>query len=101
MSWTKIFTPIIDVYNSFKTNNDGLSGRKLSSFWAIVIVSTGLSFKFGNSKNVVDLVQLWLLFALLTLGLVTIPDLIRFIVEFKNKGATPNDPNSQKNTDPV
>lgn len=74
-----------DVWNSFKNNTEGLSGRKLSAFWAIVFVATALSYKYTTEQTVFKIVSLWLLFGSICLGLVTIPELIKFIVEMKNK----------------
>lgn len=79
MSWIK------DIWNGFKTGASGLSGRKLSAFWAIVVVSTFLSYKNTTEKNAIQMVGMWLIFALICLGLVTIPELIKFITEVKNQ----------------
>lgn len=76
--------PFIDIWDSFKTGTSGLSGRKTSAFWAITIVATALSFKFGNNSNVLELVLMWLVFGAICLGLVTIPELIKFLAELKN-----------------
>jgi hypothetical protein len=73
-----------DLWNSFKTNSDGVSGRKLSAFWAIVVVATFISYKYTTSANVFEMVIVWLTFACICLGLVTIPELLKDLVELKN-----------------
>lgn len=73
-----------DIWNSFKNNADGLSGRKLSAFWAIMFVSTYLSYKHTDLSNVIEMVGMWLIFAAVCLGLVAIPELMKFLAEIKN-----------------
>jgi hypothetical protein len=75
---------ITDIWNSFKTNDGGASSRKLSAFWAIVVVATFISYKYTTSENVFEMVIVWLTFACICLGLVTIPDLLRDLVALKN-----------------
>jgi len=73
-----------DIWNSFKHNKESASGRKLSAFWAIVVVATFISYKYTSSANVLEMVIVWLLFACVCLGLVTIPELLKDLVELKN-----------------
>lgn len=73
-----------DLWDSFKNNKDGASGRKLSAFWAIVVVATFISYKYTTPNNVIEMVITWLVFASICLGLVTIPELIKFLAELKN-----------------
>lgn len=73
-----------DIWNSFKTNSEGSSGRKLSAFWAIVVVATFISYKYTTSANVFEMVIVWLTFACICLGLVTIPELLKDLTELKN-----------------
>ena len=79
-----------DIWNSFKNNADGVSGRKLSAFWAIVVVATFISYKYTTSANVFEMVIVWLTFACICLGLVTIPELLKDLVQLKN-GNKPTD----------
>lgn len=92
--------PFIDVWNSFKTGREGLSGRKMAAFWAITIVATGLSavmayyiIKKGDDVfiQLFYLIVAWLVFGSICLGLVTIPELIKFLAELKN-GKPTNEP---------
>ena len=85
MAWISKPKWITDLWNSFKNNPDGLSGRKVSSAWAIVVVATFLSYKYTTSETAFKIIGLWLLFGSICLGLVTIPELIKFIIEMKNK----------------
>jgi hypothetical protein len=75
---------LTDIWNSFKHNKEGASGRKLSAFWSIVVVATFISYKYTSSANVFEMVIVWLLFACVCLGLVTIPELLKDLVELKN-----------------
>jgi len=73
-----------DIWNSFKINEVGASSRKLSAFWAIVVVATFISYKYTSSANVFEMVIVWLTFACICLGLVTIPELLKDLTELKN-----------------
>jgi hypothetical protein len=75
---------LTDIWNSFKHNKEGASGRKLSAFWAIVVVSTYISYKYTTTANVLEMTITWLVFALVCLGLVTIPELLKYLAELKN-----------------
>jgi hypothetical protein len=75
---------LTDIWNSFKHNKEGASGRKLSAFWAIVVVSTYISYKYTTTANVIEMTITWLVFALVCLGLVTIPELLKYLAELKN-----------------
>lgn len=79
-----------DIWNSLKNNADGLSGRKLSAFWALAFVATYLAIKHTDSNNAIEMVGMWLLFAAICLGLVAIPELMKFLAEIKN-GKTKSD----------
>jgi hypothetical protein len=73
-----------DIWNSFKTNVDGASSRKLSAFWAIVVVSSYITYQYTTSAIVFEMVIVWLTFACVCLGLVTIPELLKDLSELKN-----------------
>lgn len=98
MGWNK------DVWDSFKTGTAGLSGRKLAAFWAITVVATLVTFAiafvvYKRNENEALLYLLyalfaWLVFGTVCLGLVTIPELIKFLAELKNgKSNTTTDKN--------
>jgi len=73
-----IFKPIIDVYNSFFNNDKGFSYRKLYAILA-------MHYAFALQQSIVDdTIKKWVIFGWMTLGatcigLVTIPDLIKFL----------------------
>jgi len=73
-----------DIWNSFKHSKDAVSGRKISAFWAIVVVSTYISYKYTTTANVLEMTITWLVFALVCLGLVTIPELLKYLADLKN-----------------
>ena len=75
---------ITDIWNSFKHNKDSVSGRKISAFWSIVVVSTFATYKYTTNNNLIEVLIIWLTFASICLGLVTIPELIKFLAELKN-----------------
>ena len=82
-----LFSPFIFLYkklswilNSLDTKTDGASARKLSAFFAIVVVSGYITFKYTDSRNVITLVIVWLVFASLCLGMVTAQQ----VIELKN-----------------
>jgi len=75
---------ISDIWNSFKHNKDSVSGRKISAFWSIVVVSTFATYKYTTNNNLIEVLIIWLTFASICLGLVTIPELIKFLAELKN-----------------
>jgi hypothetical protein len=62
---------------SFDNSETGFSARKLSSFVG-VITAIVLSYHFAKSDNVIGLVTLWLGFALLCLGIITMQQVINF-----------------------
>jgi uncharacterized membrane protein len=51
---------------------------------AIVVVATFISYKYTTSANVFEMVIVWLTFACICLGLVTIPELLKDLSELKN-----------------
>ena len=86
-----------DLWDSFKVSDSGLSGRKLSAFqfmnlitlihfvilgfivWGKDIEKVKVAFKLAETLFFVDCVML-----AVCLGLVTIPELIKFLAELKN-----------------
>jgi hypothetical protein len=69
----KVFS---DLWASFNTESGGASARKLSAFYAVVIVAGVVTHRHANENNAVDLVIVWLIFAAVCLGFVTAAQLI-------------------------
>lgn len=69
----KIFS---DLVASFNTEPGGFSARKLSAFFAVVIVAGSITHMHANPSNVEALVLIWLCFAMLCLGLITVAQLV-------------------------
>lgn len=70
---------ILDIIASFRNDKDGASGRKLSAF-AAVMTGIIITFRTLPSTEMYAALCVWLLFALVCLGLVTAGNLI----ELKN-----------------
>lgn len=68
---------------SFDNTKDGFSGRKLSSF-AAVCVCVYLSNKYCDRDNLGEILMIWLAFASLCLGLVTMQQ----VIDLKNSKST-------------
>lgn len=60
---------------SFDNTTEGFAARKLSAF-AGVIAAMFFSYQHTTEHNVVEIVSIWLLFALLCMGLVTVQNII-------------------------
>lgn len=79
-----IFTPIKDVYNSLFNNDAGISFRKLYAVLA-------MHYAFNLQKSVTDdnvkkwIILAWMVLGATCIGLVTIPQLIQFLQEKKEK----------------
>lgn len=73
-----IITPLIDLYHSFFNNDKGMSFRKLGAVFAMYAAyHLQLSILDDNIKKMVILA--WMTFGAVCIGLVTIPDLIKFL----------------------
>lgn len=70
---------------SFDNTTDGFSARKLSAF-AGVIVSIIATFRFVDDKTIIEALMVWLVFALLCLGIVTAEQVLKF---YKGGGDSP------------
>ena len=70
----KLFAKLVA---SFDMTHNGFSGRKISACIA-VIVAVHLSEKFASATNVEYIINSWMLFALLCLGIVTVEQILRF-----------------------
>lgn len=72
-------TIIRNIILSFKNNRLGFSGRKLSAF-AGVFTAIYITIVRLPESAVIDAIDAWLAFILLTLGIVTVQN----IIDFKN-----------------
>lgn len=79
-----------NLINSFTTDKDGYSARKLSAF-AAVVVAVIITMKKIPTVVMIDALYAWLCFGLLCLGIVTIEQ----IINLKN-GSTKNKENEQQ-----
>lgn len=66
------------VLASLDTYAGGMSARKLAAFTGVVIVSVGITYKYTDASNLVQVLLIWLTFSLLCLGIVTVDQVIRF-----------------------
>ena len=66
-----------DWISSFNNNTQGMSARKLSAFFACAVGAV-LSFKFGSQGTAVELTLIWVSFALLCMGIITVQQIIDF-----------------------
>jgi len=62
---------------SFDNTTNGFSARKLSAF-AGVTVSIVATFRFVDDKTIIEALMVWLVFALLCLGIVTAEQVLKF-----------------------
>lgn len=83
---------INDVLASFKANKEGYAARKLSAFVA-VLTAMVLSYEYTDVTVVTTIVSIWLIFALLLLGIVTFQE----ILQLKN-GTTSSSSTTSSNT---
>lgn len=74
-----IFKPVVDLYHSFFNNDNGFSFRKLLAAFSIVGVAAKLSIAITDEPLKFKVIVVWLLFGAVCIGLVTIPELIKFI----------------------
>lgn len=65
-----------DILASFKANKEGYAARKLSAFVA-VLTGMILSYEYADVTVIVPLVSIWLIFALILLGIVTFQEIIQ------------------------
>lgn len=83
-----IFNPIKDFYNSLFNNCDGFSYRRGLGIFAAVVAFI-LSEKVTDQKVLQHVIASWQIMAAVCVGLITIPDLIKFALElFKTKEET-------------
>ena len=70
------------MFSSFKVNGEW-SGRKLSAFAGVFMGAYATKYKIPIEMQFWALV-VWLVYSAVCLGLITIPELIKFITELKN-----------------
>lgn len=74
-----------NIIESFSKKNNGFSARKLSAFHGVGVATIAslagifYTIHFQHPELIKFIIIVWLLFALLCLGLVTIPELIKFL----------------------
>jgi hypothetical protein len=79
-----ITKPFVDIYNAFFANNEGMSLRKLAFAFAL-----GAAYQLQQS--VLDdhvkqnIISSWQIFGAVCIGLVTIPELIKFLNRGKDE----------------
>lgn len=83
-----------DILKSLKTTSGGYSGRKLSAF-ASVCVSAFLSYLYTDKTILTTVLLIWLSFAALCLGIVTIEKIIQL------KNGVMDKPEDDKENKPV
>jgi hypothetical protein len=62
---------------SFDNTPDGFSARKLSAFVG-VIVAIIATFKYVDEKVIISALMVWLVFAMMCLGIVTAEQILKF-----------------------
>jgi hypothetical protein len=65
------------LFNSFTNEPEGFSARKLSAFVGVA-TAIYLTMHYCTMENVVELAMVWLLFALLCMGIITFEQIIKF-----------------------
>lgn len=86
MNWKNwaICRPFIDIYNSFFNNDKGISFRKLYAILA-------MHYAFQLQQSITDdnikrwVIMMWMTLGATCIGLVTIPDLIKFLSSKKDE----------------
>lgn len=77
----KLLTPFIDWFtrflHSFDTDKGGLSARKLSAFWGMMLAAY-LSINHTDKTNLDAVLITWLVFVSVCLGLVTAEQITKF-----------------------
>jgi len=68
---------VYDLIASFHNKPDGFSARKLSAFTSVVVAII-MTFQYGDKTILVQILVVWLLFALLCLGIITFEQIIKF-----------------------
>lgn len=72
---------------SFKVGEGGFSGRKLSAFFSVVLCGA-ITYQYIKVEYLTEVLMVWLSFALLCLGIVTIEQIIKLKHEVLNDNKT-------------
>lgn len=83
-----VFKPVVDFYHSLFNNNLGFSFRKGAAVFALW-TAREISLNITDSAQMVACAASWKIFAAVCIGLVTIPELIKFL---SIKGGTNDGP---------
>ncbi len=74
--WDAFVKFIGDLFHSFYTNDKGVSARKISACVA-VLVCLRVTISNTTNENLESVLQVWLLYSLLCLGLVTFGQILQ------------------------
>ena len=77
------------IFKSFTTESGGFAARKLSAF-AAICVAVVMTFIYCEPKYFIEALIIWLVFALLCLGLVTMTQVIA-LKNGKSENPSPED----------
>lgn len=72
---------------SFKVGEGGFSGRKLSAFFSVILCGA-ITYQYIKVEYLTEVLIVWLSFALLCLGIVTIEQIIKLKHEVLNDNKT-------------
>lgn len=84
-------TIITKLISSFDLTNNGFSGRKLTSFWLIVLITYG-HWMYLDKDNFVQVLIIDLAAIGLLMGIVTVQQIIEFLGSKKNVANNPPTP---------
>jgi len=74
---------IKNIILSFKVGEGGFSGRKLSAFFSVILCGA-ITYQYIKVEYLTEVLIVWLSFALLCLGIVTIEQIIKLKHEVLN-----------------
>lgn len=78
---------IKNIILSFKVGEGGFSGRKLSAFFSVILCGA-ITYQYIKVEYLTEVLMVWLSFALLCLGIVTIEQIIKLKHEVLNDNKT-------------
>ncbi len=67
---------ILKLLQSFDASKEGLSARKLSSFYAILGMATFVTINYTSKENAPIMLGIWLIFAALCLSIITVQQIL-------------------------
>jgi hypothetical protein len=74
-----------DIIASFNNKDGGASARKLTAFWAIVLMGGYITIRLLPSDSMLHALYSWQLLGLLCLGIITAEQIIKFKTGTNNK----------------